>query len=401
MGRILNAFAGTVRVEAHTPSVGQFFNMCAGINVRFWDAQSADGIVSVTIHSSSYSRLAAAAAKTGISLERVGAWGAPVLFGRMKKRYVLLAGLLCCFVMVWYASLFIWEIEVSGNKEVSVSEILTALEKSGFTIGTFGPGVEPEELSNEVLLVVPELSWIAVNITGCRANVLVREAVVPPEVVDEDAPTEVYAVKSGLISKMIVLSGKRIKEVGDTVLAGEVLVTGEMDSLSSGVRYEHAMADVYARTWYEFEVCMPLQLAEKEYTGEEKVHRSLIIAGKRVNMYFDSGISYEEYDKITEEKSLVLPDGTVLPIAVVAETFREYRQKTGVMDVEAAAGILKQRLLARLRDEIGGGEITAQDFLVQSDGDTVTVTLRAECVEQIGKIRALNDIRNDDPETGT
>ena len=56
-------------------------------------------------------------------------------------------------------------------------EILRALEQNGVGIGTFSFSLDPEGLRNRVLLEIPELSWLTVNVSGCRATVQVRERV--------------------------------------------------------------------------------------------------------------------------------------------------------------------------------------------------------------------------------
>ena len=61
--------------------------------------------------------------------------------------------------------------------------------------------IKSEAISNDMLLKIPELSWIAVNISGSHADILVRERIPKPLIVDENAPTMVYAVKSGIITK--------------------------------------------------------------------------------------------------------------------------------------------------------------------------------------------------------
>jgi similar to stage IV sporulation protein len=56
-----------------------------------------------------------------------------------------------------------------------------------------------------------------------------------------------------------------------------------------------------------------------------------------------------------------------------------------------AEAILKSGLTARLRGEIGDGEILASDFETDEKNGVVTVTLRAECREQIARERDFTD----------
>ena len=107
-------------------------------------------------------------------------------------------------------------------------------------------------------------------------------------------------------------------------------------------------------------------------------------------MYFNSGISWPCYDKITEKRSLSLPDGTVLPISLVRETYTEYEKVSATMAQEQAEDILKEELLAALSEEIGDGEIAETYFDTSVQNGVITVTLNAECLEQIGETRPLS-----------
>src|SRR5699024_9448559 len=111
--------------------------------------------------------------------------------------------------------------EVKGNTTVSTALIRTELRRQGLSIGTFGPGLDERTVGNKVLLQIPELSWLSINLYGTRAEVLVREAVQAPEVVDASEHGSVVARASGIITKVEALTGEAVVEVGDTVLEGE------------------------------------------------------------------------------------------------------------------------------------------------------------------------------------
>ena len=101
------------------------------------------------------------------------------------------------------------------------------------------------------------------------------------------SPCDVAAAKSGLIEKVQVYAGSPLVKKGDTVLAGERLVTGNLESALGTRRQVHALAEVYARTWYEFSAQMPLELYSKAYTGEEFTRRALYIGNWRLNFYLN------------------------------------------------------------------------------------------------------------------
>ena len=68
-----------------------------------------------------------------------------------------------------------------------------------------------------MLLEIPELLWITVNVSGCRAYVEVRERVEAPEPVDEREPTNVVARRDGLILDIQAMDGVRCVLPGTSV----------------------------------------------------------------------------------------------------------------------------------------------------------------------------------------
>ncbi len=86
---------------------------------------------------------------------------------------------------------------------------------------------------------------------------------------------------------------------------------------------------------------------------------------------------------------MTLPGGAVLPVTVVRDSFEEYESVPYTMTVEEAERLLTSRLLYELEELIGEGYIVSHEFETREENGLVTVTLRAECVEQIAVERAL------------
>jgi similar to stage IV sporulation protein len=288
------------------------------------------------------------------------------------------------FVALRVACLFVWEIEVSGNARIPARVILGALRGHGFGYGTFSPSVVSEALAESLILEIPQIQWLAINIRGSHADVLVRERTDRPEIVDTGARADVCASKGGLIVKMSVLEGEPVRRVGDTVAQGDTIVTGGVRG-----RWASANAEVWARTWYELTAKYP-NMSKKVYSGEEKYRRYIIIAGKKINLSSNSGISWRNYDKIITEKTLRLPGGNVMPVALVTERYREYTLEPQGAGADAKAReTLRQALAERLERFAGGGEIRAAKFESSRADGAYIASLRAECLEQIGARRLV------------
>ena len=92
-------------------------------------------------------------------------------------------------------------------------------------------------------------------------------------------------------------------------------------------------------------------------------------------------------DKITQYRPVCLPWGLRLPITLAAETVTAYGPST---DVPRSAGEARQEGEALLREQLeallgdtGAAESVRIDAVEQ--GSWLLVTLRAECLEEIGR----------------
>lgn len=395
MQRIINFFRGSVRLEVTGPFPERFLNLCAQDYLSFWDiCWLPDGGLCLTVSRHCSRRARALGEKVGCSVTDAGEGGVPSFLRRFRRRYALLLGMAVSLAAVCVLSQFILFVEVSGNETVTTAEIVTALRRLGLGPGTYGPGVDESQVSRDLLLEIGELSWCAVNLHGTRAEVLVREAIPTPELPDESVLGDVVAQAGGIVSQVEVLSGEGAVEEGDTVLPGEVLISGtvvdpvpEYSELEPQTRQVRADGRVYARTWRTLTAQIPLTVEVKVYTGEEVSRFAGHILGLRVNFYGNSGIDLERYDKITKIWTMSLPTGETLPLSMSRETFRAYETAEAELDAEAAQTMLEQRLLETLKEQVGEGEIVSVDYTARVTDGVLTVALTAECQEEIGVFR--------------
>ena len=74
-----------------------------------------------------------------------------------------------------------------------------------------------------------------------------------------------------------------------------------------------------------------------------------------------------------------------MPVTVVTETLRGYETREAPRTEQEAAAQAERELLARLEESLEEGTILSRELTTEIMGDTLLVTLTAECEEQIGK----------------
>lgn len=391
--RLVNALRGSVRLEVEGAFPERFLNLCAQRGILFWNVEWMETTrLRLTVTRRGSRQAAALGERTLCIVTPAGRKGMPYFLARFRKRYAFWVGMGLSMAAVCVLSSFVLTIEVKGNTNVPTAQILTELRRQGLGIGTFGPGLDERTVGNKVLLQLPQLSWLSINLYGTRAEVLVREAVEAPELVDAQEYGSVVARASGIVTRVEALTGEAVVKVGDTVLEGETLISGTVhlegpaysDKPEIGQIQVRASGRVYARTWRTMAAQLPLEAQVKRYTGEETNLWSVTALGRRTDFFGKGGISFDRYDKISHTWTLTLPGGEEMPLAVQRETCRAYELETLAVEPDAAEAMLKERLLEALEEAVGEGEIVSTEFAVETENGMLTVTLQAECREEIG-----------------
>ena len=384
---------GSVCVRAKSAYPERMLNLCSARGIEFWDVRWIDDTaLSFCVARGDLRALRRAAEGCGaeISIERTA--GTPFFFARLRRRHALFAGGILCAALLLVNSLFIWDFEVTGNETVPTETILHALREHGVHRGTFIYSFRSQDICNRVLPELKDLCWVAVNVRGCKAYVQVRERVRAPERVNESEPTNVIAAKPGLITKVRALDGEKRVLPGTSVQQGQLLIAGVVDTggtekPSVTTRFLAGKGEVWARTWYDLTVRVPLTYEKKVYTGKEKRSHTLIWGENRLKIGAKgSSICNVDCDKIKNQTQWTLFGLFALPVTWETETLLPYELEVtprSRADAEVQGKDVLETYLAALLGE--AGSVTQRRFSTAVEGDTLVVTLSAECEEQIGK----------------
>ena len=381
-----NRLQGEVRVRVRCPFPERFLNLCAQRSLRFWNVERlGEEELRCAMPRRDYALLRLSLGDFPCEVRTERRRGAPYFLGRFRRRVVLMAGLLLGGAGLLLGSFFIWDFTIEGNTTVSDEEILRALERNGVGLGSFGFGIRTEDLRNHVLLELPQLNWIAVNVSGCQAHVQVRERVEGPESADRREPSNLVARRAGLVRSVEALWGEKMVLPGMTVEEGQLLVSGLEDTEHFGARLSASLGSVRARTWYTLSLRLPTSQVRKDFTGREQTRRTLIFGTRRVKLFPGSSIPAEECDTIRERRELRL-FGLRLPVTLERETLRPYARRQAAPEAETLRARGEAVLRAYLERQLGeDGQVRSALCTLREEGESVLVTLHAECEEEIGR----------------
>jgi similar to stage IV sporulation protein len=329
-------------------------------------------------------------------LRRVGLF---FLTYRLKKRKMLLAGAILFVAAVYLLSCFVWSVEIDTSDDELKGAVKKDLERWGLREGVFKYTIDRKNYADMILAKYREVAWAQIHVRGSRVVVELVKKELPPEL-EENIPCDIIASKDGIIEEIIALRGEPLVKPGDTVSAGDVLITGRVAINPGQVRGEedgetgtllvHARGIVKARVWYQKVVRIPLVKIENKYTGNVKKAFKLQI-GERVLSFQWGDVGFSMYESEISGQRLLLPRflGDVRLITVI---YREVEKKKEFLGVEGAVEEAERELLKQLGTLPDGVNVTQKkmDFRVDADKKAVIGSMTLEVIEDIGKERQIN-----------
>ncbi|HIY08880.1 MAG TPA: sporulation protein YqfD [Firmicutes bacterium] len=353
---------GRVRFQAEKGFLERFINLCTAEGLPLWDGRRRGGVYTACTTPAAYRRMHRCARKARVRLRIVEKSGLPFWRVRYRGRVGLAVGAAGFLVVVMILNQFIWEIRISGADQVPEARILQELEALGVREGARRGSLDAEKIQEQMLLRMEELSWIGVNLRGSTAQVVVGERVMPPEAIDLGGPANVVADRAGQIRRMVVYDGQRVVQDGETVLPGQVVVSGLMEMTSGGTLLTRARAEVYASCQETLEVRVPLREKTLEAAGVQRGW-SIGVLGKEIHLWPPS--PPQQPYKLEKAGRRVNLLGFAAPLTIYRSNY--ILQQEGVLErtMEEAMAQAQQDLEIleeQLVSQLGKGEILSRQL---------------------------------------
>ncbi len=350
-----------------------------------------------TVPSYKRKQLEGAFAAEGITWELGALTGIPNILHRYKKRWGIAVGALIFVLLTALSGSRIWCVEVSGNSKVEDSEIIALLASLGCGVGDSYKNIDFTKLHNQFLLQCKDIAWIAVNMNGTHAHVEVRETLADRQKEEAGQNYNVVAAEDGQIEQIAAYEGKPQVAIGDTVRKGELLLSGVISYGETGLRYESAAGEVYAKVVRDFTVEIPLETEQKVTTGREATQKKLTFFQFKTNLFLNSGIPYDFYDTIYSDKQIYLFDSIALPLWIKTEIYQEYEMQQVTLTEAEAKTLAYQEYRTRLKETLADAQLLEKTTTAALDEDGVyRIQCRLYCLADIAVQQPLIIQENQD-----
>ena len=183
--RLWNYFAGYVMIRVEGLSLEKFLNTAAELGVAVFDARRVSyTVLRALVSARGYKKLRSAVSdRYAVSVVKKA--GVPIGLKWMTGRKALLVGLVLIAAATFLASLFVWEIRVSGLDYNEAKALKQELNELGLGAGSYKGDIDLKETEKALMLGHDEFAWINVRLRGVIADVEVVLAEPVPEIVDD------------------------------------------------------------------------------------------------------------------------------------------------------------------------------------------------------------------------
>lgn len=391
--RLWNYFCGYAIITVRGIRVEKFINLAVINEIYLWDMKKLDYYtLRAKIGIKDFFRIRDIVKRTNSSVSIQEKCGVPFRIKAIRRRKLLLFGVGTLLIFLYILSSYIWMIEVKGEVNLKIETILDELDKVGLKVGIRKAKIDKRDIENKILINLPELTWVGIEVKGTKAYITLSERIDEPEFVNIDEPCNILAAKNAIIDKILVLNGDGIVKDGDTVEKGQLLVTGIIERENTDTRYVHAMAKIFAKTWYEDIEEIPLKQIEYRKSGKTKRLYSLEFLGKSSRKKLI--IPYKDYNKSVFQDFIFEFGDYVFPIKLITVIFTELKPIEKQLDIQEAKERCINRLTEKTKLQYPEGSIVINKKVEYfSNKDTIIGKISVEVIEDIARKQIIDIIQ--------
>ncbi len=386
MKGLMDYFRGCCRLTLKGCDPERCLDRFLGAGIGFWKIEKMDSFtLSLTLYQADADLAQALALHCQCDTEIEALPSFRRSFAGLKKRWVLLLGLMGLVAGLFVLPNYIVALEVEGCEITQPEEILRALQTLDVGFGTWGPSIDTDWIQNEMLRLVPELRWIAVNCSGMRANILVAERTPPEPMIDRrESVSNLVACADGIVTELQVMNGQAACAVGDAVVEGQVLISGIVD-LERCTMYTRALGEVYAQTRRQITVLTPEVRLERSPEGVAGRCIYLRAGRKRIKIFGSSGIFMGDCVKMIRREAMSLPGGYELPLELWIETYYHTKPQAISLPAPQAEALLLDYVNRWSSEALVAGQVEHQEAELTAEAGSYTLTQTLHCREMIAR----------------
>ena len=313
--------------------------------------------------------------------------GLPVVADYVRHRPMIAVGIVLMFVWLFVSERIVWDIRVTGNTKTPTAEITETLDSLGFGVGTFHEKINFNQLHASYSAAQEDIAWLSIYMHGSVAEVEVREKwkdTRPQH--GGNVYANVVAGCAGVVRSVNVFEGQAAVKAGDTVVPGQVLISGVVEMKEENqARYEYAAGEVICTVCEPVSISSPVRKTEKRYTGREKAEKSVKIFKKTVNLFVNGGKEMPSCDKIETVEQVSLFGVCPLPLWIYTTTYRQYAEEEVTVPADEVVNSAVAELSEKMKSLSQSGTLVSKELRAKFADGVYSVSGAVYLDRDIGK----------------
>lgn len=313
--------------------------------------------------------------------------GLPFLLHRLTLRAALLIGFILVAAGLIAASMFVWNVRVDGLEYREAKALKQELAGMGIAPGAWKGGIDEDGAGLKLLIAHEEFAWIDIRVEGVVALVKVVPAELAPEMVDEDTPRSIIAAKDALIESVLPLAGKAAVQKGDTVRAGDVLISGLVWDAGYPRMLFAARGAVIGSVWYAGGASSSIYTEVRVPTGRTAMQRTISIGVDSSTIDPDCG--FADYDTRVVDRINI---GLFLPVYITEYEHSEVTLVQQPKEFAALSVYLEEAAYCEaLKSVPEDAQIVGHHAVFKINGCVMSTAVYIHTNEDIGRAVILED----------
>lgn len=340
--KILHFLEGYIKFEGKSQSPNVFINFLAKNRLNTWGIHCNNDFISGYVIKSQFGSLKEIAERSNTKIECSYNYGLPFLLNFFKNRKGIVVGFILFFATIFFLSNFLWSVDINVDGNLDKNSIEKTLSDLGIKNGAYLKNIDTEMAEKQLMLQQNNVSWVAINLTGCVAQVQLCEKISPPKSETDQTPCNLIATDDGQIIKSEVVAGQKEFQIFQAVVKGDLLVNGIIQKENSPIIYKHSKGKVYALVRKNFSIDIPLVTQETTLQDKKINLRKINIFNLNVPLSLNPK-PIGNYKQEANKYSLRLFDIN-LPISITTNTFIKEEINPKILSTDQAKEIAKEKL---------------------------------------------------------
>ena len=289
----------------------RFVNLCRNNGIELRHLVRRENAIQMEIDAENFKKLRPLVRKTHVKIHILNRHGPAFFFYRHKRRWWFLLGMMVFAGMIYILSLFVWQIDIDGNRKYTDALILQALAKMDVKTGCRKSEIDLPKIEEELRIMYNEITWVSASIAGTKLQIELREGDLKisgssgggqtgnvkrvenrennPKTQngesETDLPANLVADEDAIITNLVVRRGTVAVRYGDEGKKGDVLIEGKVyiyneDETLKKVDYLTAEGDVFGKYQELYEKHYQRKHEVRSYTGKNYRELGVAIVGK-------------------------------------------------------------------------------------------------------------------------